>query len=960
MKTRDIHILGVKISLLNTQELLDAIADYAARGARATIASGNVHAVNTARRDSGFRDFLNGADIVRLDGAGVRLGARLLGYRLPSRNTWADFGWSLARFCSERGLSLFFFGARPGVAVRAADRLRRTCPALRIAGVEHGFIDRDFNAAACRDLVERINRAAPDILIVGLGMPVQERWIRENRSRLAVPVVMTGGAVFDYLAGEVKRAPRWMLHSGLEWLYRLCQDPRGKWRRYLAGNPAFLWRVLRERLRGAARCSLVLGAVLALAGAAPVAAESYAAWAERVFGAASGVARGTADDPDTDGHVNFSEYAFGGCPTNPESCLYDLDVAPGAEDGPELRLHYAKGTAENVTYWVEWAADLKALHWTSEGIGRREWDASALRYYHAVPLARVEPSAFFRMKAAQPPRLFEQRFVSGGDSTSYACLEAEAPSNTAVRLCFDNGTNRCLELIDLNAADGPDAAVILGQTGACLTVSWRFRMTDPGAFVMELGDGAASLISVTTASGSGVPRLLAPVETNLLAAGAATQVWRRVSVVLDRQAGTCGIWCDGVRQAWGLPLAGIPVGRLRVRGGEAAQGTLWLDDIFVYEGRRPAEIADLPLIFDTLNGQYAAFLSWLAPLFDPCRGGFYHQHSSLTDTNRFFPTVETTGQALSVLDSADLLESMPADMKDALLSFFAERQDSDGFFRDGVPELDDSASQIGRNLNFAKAAYRRLQSVPAAGMVSTDPPHPYPAQPSVLEQYPELETADSFQVWLQGLDWSNPYTSGGRIASRSGALMSLEEAHRGALIGVMTNFLCSIQSSSTGLWGADSGATDWGYVNGAFKIILAHGNIGITVPRGPRIYDSMMRCLRTERININCEVGNAVTLVRSLRKYLPWPIPEYELAEIAGLLTAVNGVFRQDDGGFSRWRDRSVAGSLAPLGLGLAEGGMGSAGQAAGPIRLGLHQMTGRAAPPLTGRAEFYDTVDGD
>jgi N-acetylglucosaminyldiphosphoundecaprenol N-acetyl-beta-D-mannosaminyltransferase len=100
-----------------------------------------------------------------------------------------------------------------------------------------------------REVVARINRAVPDILLVGFGMPLQEKWIAENRAGLDASVIMTVGAAFDYLAGEVRRAPRWATTRGLEWLGRLLVEPHRLWRRYLIGNPLFFWRVFLQKLK---------------------------------------------------------------------------------------------------------------------------------------------------------------------------------------------------------------------------------------------------------------------------------------------------------------------------------------------------------------------------------------------------------------------------------------------------------------------------------------------------------------------------------------------------------------------------------------------------------------------------------------------------------------------------------------------------------------------------------------
>jgi N-acetylglucosaminyldiphosphoundecaprenol N-acetyl-beta-D-mannosaminyltransferase len=212
------------------------------------VLSGNVHSFNLAYRQSWLRAFFNQADVVRLDGAGVRLGAWILGHQTPNRMTWADFAWDLAEFAAPRGFTFFFLGARPGVADKAAANLKARYPDLCIVGTHHGYFDKTPGSAENEAVIEQINAVKPNILIVGFGMPLQERWLMENWDRIDANVALTGGAVFDYVSGELQRAPRWMTENGLEWLGRLLIEPRRLWNRYLIGNPLFLWRVLKQRL----------------------------------------------------------------------------------------------------------------------------------------------------------------------------------------------------------------------------------------------------------------------------------------------------------------------------------------------------------------------------------------------------------------------------------------------------------------------------------------------------------------------------------------------------------------------------------------------------------------------------------------------------------------------------------------------------------------------------------------
>ena len=243
-----VEVLGVGIDPL-TVEGLHAEIENLVRGAqRGLVLNVNAHCLNLCYEDPALREFVNGAEVVFCDGAGVRLAARMLGGRIPKRITYADWIWHLADLASARGFSLYLLGARPGVAQQAAKRLRERYPDLELVGVHHGYFDHSAGSPDNEAVVEGINTSAPDILLIGLGMPLQERWLMQNRQRLDFGVALTGGAVFDYASGRLRRGPRFLTEHGFEWLARLLIEPRRLWRRYLIGNPLFLLRVLKQRL----------------------------------------------------------------------------------------------------------------------------------------------------------------------------------------------------------------------------------------------------------------------------------------------------------------------------------------------------------------------------------------------------------------------------------------------------------------------------------------------------------------------------------------------------------------------------------------------------------------------------------------------------------------------------------------------------------------------------------------
>jgi N-acetylglucosaminyldiphosphoundecaprenol N-acetyl-beta-D-mannosaminyltransferase len=243
-----VNVLGVGVDPLTVKDLHAKIGRLVRNSKRALVLSANANCLNLSHEDPALRDFLNQAEIVLCDGAGVMLAARILGGRIPERITYADWAWRLTAFAAAEGFSLYFLGARPGVAAEAARRLQQRYPALKIAGAHHGYFDHSVGSPENEAVLQEINASSPDILLIGLGMPLQEYWLMENRHNLNAGVVLTGGAVFDYVSGRLRRGPRLLTESGFEWLARLLIEPRRLWRRYIVGNPLFLLRVLEQRL----------------------------------------------------------------------------------------------------------------------------------------------------------------------------------------------------------------------------------------------------------------------------------------------------------------------------------------------------------------------------------------------------------------------------------------------------------------------------------------------------------------------------------------------------------------------------------------------------------------------------------------------------------------------------------------------------------------------------------------
>lgn len=228
-------ILGVPVDDMTMSEALERCDEFIAVG-RATgrthqIATVNADFVVNSLHDPELQRILQEADMATADGMPLVWGSRLLGGALPGRVTGADLVPALAERAAQRGYSMYFLGAREGVAAKAAEILQRRYPGLRVAGVYSpppaSVLEMD------RSVFERVRAAQPDILLVAFGNPKQEKWIRMYAPELSAPIAIGVGGTLDMIVGVTRRAPAWMQRTGLEWVYRLAQEPRRLFKRYL-------------------------------------------------------------------------------------------------------------------------------------------------------------------------------------------------------------------------------------------------------------------------------------------------------------------------------------------------------------------------------------------------------------------------------------------------------------------------------------------------------------------------------------------------------------------------------------------------------------------------------------------------------------------------------------------------------------------------------------------------------
>jgi N-acetylglucosaminyldiphosphoundecaprenol N-acetyl-beta-D-mannosaminyltransferase len=245
-----VSILGIPIHPVSIEDLLETLIAWGAneQARLRRVFYVNVHAMNLSHRDSDFAADIRSADLVFCDGYGVKLAARLLGEDIPQRMTPPDWIDAFAAATAAAGQRVFALGEELGVADRFQKALARDHSGYAHAGSHHGFFQK--KGPENDHVIAMINASAADHLLVGFGMPIQERWIVENADRLRVRTAISVGALFRWRAGFEQRAPRWMSDHGFEWLDRLRRHPVRHFRRYAIGNPLFMLRVMRQRLRG--------------------------------------------------------------------------------------------------------------------------------------------------------------------------------------------------------------------------------------------------------------------------------------------------------------------------------------------------------------------------------------------------------------------------------------------------------------------------------------------------------------------------------------------------------------------------------------------------------------------------------------------------------------------------------------------------------------------------------------
>jgi len=242
---------GIAFPNWSLAETAERLVNDASIGARKRVAFVNAHCINEMNNSHTYDQAVRSADIILPDGSGMAIASLLASDKKCNNLNGTDLAPYLAKAARDKGISIFLLGARPGVAKKAGVELTKQYPGLKIAGTHHGYFDISEEAS----VITAINETKPDIVLVAFGVPKQDVWLAQNAHRLSASITIGVGGLFDFLSNRIPRAPMLLRKTGLEWTYRLYQEPRRMWRRYILGNPTFIIRALLSAIMARTRLS---------------------------------------------------------------------------------------------------------------------------------------------------------------------------------------------------------------------------------------------------------------------------------------------------------------------------------------------------------------------------------------------------------------------------------------------------------------------------------------------------------------------------------------------------------------------------------------------------------------------------------------------------------------------------------------------------------------------------------
>lgn len=238
-----VRVLGVDLAQVTRDGLERYAIESMERDGTTLLYAIHVVGVNLLGSDPAYLTALQNADLVHADGTSVVLAVRAAGHRLPERIATQDFMYHVIEHCAAKGHSIYLLGGEPGLAQRAAGELARRYPGLVVAGARDGY----FTDGQGAEVAAAIRASGAGLLLVGMGCPREQVWADAHGRATGVRLLMTVGGTFGYIVGEESRAPRWVQKAGVEWVWRMAQDPKRLAKRYLGGIPQLSRQILRAR-----------------------------------------------------------------------------------------------------------------------------------------------------------------------------------------------------------------------------------------------------------------------------------------------------------------------------------------------------------------------------------------------------------------------------------------------------------------------------------------------------------------------------------------------------------------------------------------------------------------------------------------------------------------------------------------------------------------------------------------
>ena len=246
MEINCVKQFNLNICTLQLSELVDAINQSINYETKPLIISGvNAYAIVTSKKDTVYRDYLNNSDIINIDGFSIVIALRFLGYQIKERSSCPDLFHKLLELAELKKYCVYFLGAQKFIVDKAAENLKKRYPALKIVGIRSGYFNEDEENEIVTDILDK----RPTMLFLGMSSPKKDAFAYKYSKKFNVPIILGVGGVFDIEAGTIKRSPIWFQKNGMEWLFRLIQEPRRMWKRYLIGNIEFIYLVLIEKYR---------------------------------------------------------------------------------------------------------------------------------------------------------------------------------------------------------------------------------------------------------------------------------------------------------------------------------------------------------------------------------------------------------------------------------------------------------------------------------------------------------------------------------------------------------------------------------------------------------------------------------------------------------------------------------------------------------------------------------------